>query len=128
MAGFIYDSSKIKAFADLQALCNYAGESEEWGDGLWKEMMQNEDLYREFLYYVKYDALNDNMECCGYTLSDIYAWQMGKYGQARDFGKNTFDCRRVAMVLHAFEMMAKMKKDPDTYRKRFGEGGDMEQI
>lgn len=128
MAGIIYDSTKIKVYENLSALCSYAGESREWCDGLWQELMLDSRLYEEFLYYMKNGMLNDKMNCCGYTLIDLYVQQMDKYNLLHDTGKNTAECRKVDMVLRAFLTMARMKRDPDTYVKRFEEGRGLDQM
>ncbi len=128
MAGIIYDSSKVKAFENLKALCSFAGETQEWCDALWMEMVQDDALYGEFLYYLKHNTLHDGMSCCGYTLIDLFIWQMEHYNLLHDTGKNTEECRKTDMVLRALDMMAKMKKDPETYKKRLEEGRGNDQF
>ncbi|MDO4333707.1 MAG: hypothetical protein Q4C58_13625 [Eubacteriales bacterium] len=128
MAGIIYDSSRIKAYENLKALCKFAGETQEWCDMLWQEIAPDTELYRELLYYMRNNSLADKVNCCGYTLTDLYVWQMDRYNLFHDTGKNTAQCRKVDMVLRAFDTMAQMKKNPETYLKRFEEGRGMDQL
>lgn len=122
MAGVIFDSTKLKVYENLKLLCRFAGESQEWCDALWAEVMMDAELYRELIYYMKNNTLNDRMSCCGYTLIDLFIWQMDHYNLLHDTGKNTDKCLKVDMVLRAFEAMAQMKKDPEEYVRRLEEG------
>lgn len=122
MAGIIYDSSKVRIYENLKALCRFAGEGQEWCDALWLEIMTDEELYGELLYYMKNNTLNDRMSCCGYTLIDLFIWQMERYNLLHDTGKNTEQCRKVDMVLRAFETMAQLKKNPEECMRRLKEG------
>lgn len=128
MAGIIYDSTKVKVYENLKALCSFAGEPQEWCDMLWQEIVPDAELYRELLYYMRNNSLEDKARCCGYTLTDLYVWQMDRYNLLHDTGKNTAACRKVDMVLRAFEAMAQMKKNPEGYRKRFEDGRGMDQL
>lgn len=126
MTGVIYDSSKIKVYENLGALCNLAGESQEWCDALWQELLADPELYGELLYFMQNRAICGRMNCQGYTLTDLFIWQMDRYNLLHDTGKNTVECRKVDMVLRAFWTMAEMKKDPEKFRKRFDEGRGMD--
>lgn len=128
MAGIIYDSTKIKVYENLKTLCRFAGETQEWCDALWMELLGDEELYREFLYYMKHNALDDKMSCCGYTMTDLFIWQMEQYNLLHDTGKNTERCQKVDMVLRAFATMAQMKKNPEEYVRRFEEGRGNDRI
>lgn len=122
MSGIIFDSTKIKVYESLKKLCRYAGESEEWCDSLWMEVMMDEELYGELLYYMKNNTIQDRMKCHGYSLIDLFIWQMEQYNLLHDTGKNTDRCRKVDMVLRAFDSMAQLKKNPEEYVRRLKEG------
>lgn len=128
MAGIIYDSSKVKVYENLRTLCSFAGESQEWCDALWQDIVTDPELYGELLYYMHNDTLSGRMSCCGYTLIDLFVWQMDKYNLLHDTGKNTADCKKVDMVLRAFETMAQMKQNPEEYLRRFGQGRSQDQL
>ena len=122
MASVIFDSTKLKVYESLGVLCRFAGESQDWCDALWGEFLLDGELYEELLYYMKHHTFHDKMNCCGYTLVDLYVWQMEHYNLMHDSGKNTEKCSKVGMVLHAFDFMAQMKKNPEECVRRLKEG------
>ena len=126
MTGVIYDSSRIKVYENLSALCNLAGESQEWCDARWQEIAADKQLYEELLFFMKNHTLKGGAACRGYTLTDLFVRQMDRYNLFHDTGKNTAECQKVDMVLRAFDAMAKLKKDPDVYIRRLEDGRGMD--
>ncbi|MBO4980618.1 MAG: hypothetical protein J6C84_01805 [Lachnospiraceae bacterium] len=128
MNGILYDARRIKAYEGFQALGKYAGKDIGWLEDLWTELVLDEDLIMEFMYYLDHHTLLDRVKCRGYGLTDLYVWQMDRYNLIRDIGKNTEACNKEAMVLNAFRTMLDMQKDPDGYLKRLTAGTGMDQI
>lgn len=128
MSGIIYGTEKIRAYDGLVRLCEYAGCTETWCDGLWSEMLADKELYDEFVYYLEHHMPLDVMKVCGYSLTDLYVWQMERYNLHRDSGKNTEQCNKEAMILQAFRAMADMKKNPDAFIKRMNGGAGMDRL
>lgn len=126
--GIVYDARRIKAYEAMLQLGEYAGKTEKWIQKLWEELVLDSELMKEFLYYLDYHTMLDQMQCRGFSLSDLYVWQMDRYNLIRDIGKNTSGCNKEAMVLNAFHTMANMKKDPETYVKRLTQGRGMDQL
>lgn len=126
--GIIYDARRIHAFEGMFALGEYAGKDKEWVQSLWEDIVQDEELLAEWMYYLDHHTLLDEMKCRGYALTDLYVWQMDRYNLIRDIGKNTVCCNKEAMVLNAFWTMIEMKKNPDDYLKRLTDGRGMDQI
>ena len=122
----VVETTKFKIRGYLGDICEYAGMSEEWTDELWLELLSDEELYNEFIYYLENHTFLDKMKVAGYELSDIYVWQMDKYNLIREIGKNPTTCNKETMVMNAFMCMAQMKRDPDTFIKRIesGRGND----
>ena len=127
MNGIVYDARRIRAFEGILALGEYAGKEESWISRLWEGLVMDEEMMKEFMYYLDHTLL-DQVKCRGYALTDLYVWQMDRYNLIRDVGKNTSCCNKEAMVLNAFQTMLEMKKDPDTYVKRLTEGTGMDQL
>lgn len=127
MSGILYDNRRIKAFEGLQALGEYTGKDSEWIEALWQELVLDAGLMKEFMYYLDNHTLLDEVKCEGYSLTDLYVWQMDRYNLIREVGKNTHMCNKEAMVLGAFKTMADMKKDPARYVKRLTSGEGMDQ-
>ena len=115
-------TSKIKACEFLYELCEYCGYEKEWVDALWIEIVENDDLYRELVYYFENHTFLDELKVKGYSLSDLYVFQMSKYNLIREIGKNPVECNKERMVMNSFRMMIDMIKDPETYVQRIEEG------
>ncbi|MCR4807366.1 MAG: hypothetical protein K5857_06790 [Lachnospiraceae bacterium] len=124
--GILYDARKLRVMDFLEQLCGYAGKDEAFFDLLWKELINDEDLYNEFTYYADNHTFRDELKIRGYSMSDLYVWQMDRYNIVREIGKNPAACNKETLVLNAFLEFANMKKDPDEYVKRIesGKGND----
>ncbi len=121
-SNIIIATSKIKTCEFFYELCDFCGYDREWSDDLWKDIVVDPDMYDEFAYYAANHTLKDSFDICGYSLTDLYVFQMDKYNLIREIGKNTADCNKERMVLNAFRMMIDMKEDPETYVRRLEEG------
>lgn len=126
MSGILYDARKIKAYEAMQELCRLAGETEEWGNGLWAELLTDSELLEEMIYYLEHHSFLGKASVEGYTLIDLFIWQMDIYNLIADSGKNTESCNKETMVLRAFWAMTEMKKDPAHYKKRLSDGFGMD--
>ena len=124
--GILYDARKLKAMEFLSDLCEYAGKDEEFSARLWSELIKDSELYDEFVYYADNHTFRDEMKISGYSMSDLYVWQMDRYNIVRELGKNPAACNKETLVLNAFLEMSNMKKDPATYVSRIesGKGND----
>lgn len=126
MSQIILGTEKIRAYSGLSMLCEYAGKSGEWCSELWLDMLTDYELYEEFLYYLERHCFLDRLKAAGYSLTDLYVWQMGQDNLRRDSGKNTENCNKEEMVLQAFWTMARMRKDPSYYERKLTEGPGMD--
>ena len=124
--GILYDARKLKALEFLTDLCAYAGKDDDFVQVLWNELLADKDLYREFVYYADNHTFLDELKVRGYSMSDLYVWQMDRYNIVREIGKNPTACNKETLVLNAFLEFSNMKKDPDEYVKRIesGKGND----
>lgn len=128
MNGILYDARRIKAYEGMQKLSEYAGKSEEFTAKLWESLLLDKDMMQEWMYYLDHHILLDKVVCEGYSLTDLYVWQMKRYNLMQDTGKNTPDCNKEAMVLDAFSAMFCMKKEPALYKKRLEQGQGMDRL
>lgn len=118
----IIATSKIKACGMFYDLCRRIGYEDTWIDALWGDIISDDDMYAELSYYLQNHTLKDSVKISGYSLTDLYVFQMDKYNLIREIGKNTAECNKERMVMNAFRMMIDMKADPETYVKRLEEG------
>ena len=123
----MYDARRIKAYERLSALGETAGETRQWCEALWEELVFDSELTEELVFYLEHHALMDKVHCEGYGLTDLYIWQMNRYNLIRDSGKNTAACNKDRMVLHAFRDMIERKKEPAAYVKKLTMGKGMDQ-
>lgn len=127
MAGILYDARRIKVYEGLLERGVDAGESAQWCEQLWEELLCDPALYEEFVFYLENHHIRDKIRCEGYGLIDLYIWQMNRYNLIGDSGKNTEACNKERMVLNAFRDMVEMKKNPAIYIKKMTLGKGMDQ-
>lgn len=128
MSGIVYDARSVLAYESMLELGRFAQKSEEFIAGLWEEVVLDEALLKEFVYYVDHHTFLDEAVCRGYTMTDLYVWQMDRYNLIRDIGKNTAACNKEALVLNTFRSMLDMKKNPDAFVEKLTRGTGMDQI
>ena len=128
MANIVLDGSKIKVYGMLQNLCDYCNEKDSWCDELWGYMLQNDELYEEFVYFIVNRSLMGKMNVEGYTLIDLYVKQIDMYNVRNDLGKNPIFCMKEDMVLRSFLMMGRLLEAPETYKKKLADGFGMDQL
>lgn len=126
MAGIVYDARRIKAYEGLMELGNIAGENPEWCERLWEEILFSPDLLDELIFYLEHHYLTENVSCHGYSLIDLYVWQLNRYNIIGDSGKNTDACNKERMVLHAFHDMTNMRQNPEEFVKKLTDGRGMD--
>lgn len=126
MAGIILNTTKLKVYENLKALGGLAEKSEEFIDDLWMNLVLDNELYEEMLYYMQYRTFLDHMRCEGYSLCDLFIWQMNRDNLIHDTGKNSADCNKEAMVLNAFAAMIGLKKNPEAWKRRLTSGEGMD--
>ncbi len=118
----IISTSTIKTCDFFFFLCDYCQFEQEWSDKLWSDIIANDDLYNELVYYFENHTFLDKLSVMNYSLSDLYVFQMSKYNLIREIGKNPESCNKERLVLNSFRMMVDMIADPQTYVSRIEEG------
>lgn len=122
MKGILYDATKVKVCQAFYAICSYAELPGEWTDKLWMDILSERQIYEELVYYIEHHTFLDKLKVCGYSLCDLYVWQMSRYNLIKDTGKNSRTCNKEKMAMQAFRTMADMIKSPEEYRKKLEEG------
>ncbi len=126
MQGILYDASRVKVCQAFYEICAYGELPVEWADELWRDILSQKEMYEELVYYIEHHTFLDKMKVCGYSLSDLYVWQMNRYNLIKDTGKNSRTCNKEKMAMQAFQTMADLLRDPEKYAKRleYGQGTD----
>lgn len=124
----IIDGRKLKVFEYFGQLCDYAEWQQEDRDYLWLQMLTHESLYREFVYYLEHHEMLGELSFHGYTLIDLYVFQMDRYNLIHDIGKNTGNCNKEDLVLRAFHTMARFYEQPAYFDRKLSEGEGMDKF
>lgn len=128
MQGIVYDATKIKVCQAFYDICDYGQLSREWADALWKDILPQKQIYEELVYYIEHHTFMDQLKICGYSLCDLYVWQMSRYNLIKDTGKNSRTCNKEKMAMQAFRSMVDLQSDPEAYRKRLENGQGMDKL
>lgn len=128
MSGIILDARLLLAMEALEKLGEFAGRDKAFTDGLWQELMELPELMKEFMYYVDNHSFADKFNVQGYSMTDLYVFQMSRYKLIHDVGKSESGVNHEFMVLGAFHDMYCMTKEPEEYIKRLSEGPGMDRM
>lgn len=122
MIEIYYNANKMKIFDTLHLLCTSVSLTEKWLDELWDGLLECPELYEEMEFYLKYHMFQDKFKVSGYSLTDLYVYQMDMYNLIGDCGKNPAESNKERLVLKAFRYMIGMMKEPEKYIRRIQEG------
>lgn len=126
MPNIIIDSEKIKVYECVKEICDSFRKSDEWIEDFWIRMLSNKGVYKEFLYYLEKQEFLCEYKIEGYSIVDIFVWEMDHYNLLMDMGKNDVRCNKLEMLLEAFDFMTKMDLDKERYIKRLQNGQGMD--
>lgn len=124
----LYDARKIKVFEALLELCEYTDKSEVWVNDFWKELMECEGIYKEFVYYLDHHDFLNVYKIEGYSIVDMFILELNRYNHLLDTGKNDKMCDKVDLILYAFYHMLEMKKNPQAYIKKLQSDQGMDRL
>lgn len=124
----IYDANKIKVFEATVKICSYTKKPEAWTMEFWGELLLHPQIYEEFVYYLTNNELLGKFAIGGYTILDLFIWQMDRYQLLIDSGKNDMRCSKEDFILNAFYHMCKMGEDLEGYKKKLDSAEGMDKI
>ena len=70
----------------------------------------------------------DKVKVCGYSLCDLYVWQMNRYNLIKDTGKNSRTCNKEKMAMQAFRTMIDLLEQPEEGQKKLDYGQGMDKL
>lgn len=97
------------------ALCEAAGENEEFRDRFWDMLMHSEGVYSEFVHYMLYRQFSCAYRIGQVSVVDIMIWQIDHFKAELDMGKYDMRENGDKMILMAFHTMLLMEQDPAPY-------------
>lgn len=110
MKQIIIANEKLRYYEELSRVCEYVGYSDLFKEQLWADLIKDEGIYQELLYYLEHQDFLARVTIDGLTILDIFVWQMRKYNIRMDRGKNGSDCDKLAMLLETIRTMLDMKQ------------------
>ena len=91
---------------------------ETFFEEFWERLMQRDDIYKEYVYYlVKHDFSNE-VDVEGYHVIDILIWQIDHFKARMDMDNVKHKQNEAVMILTAFDTFLKMAENPEEYTLR----------
>lgn len=115
---FVLDNSNAD-YEWAKALCEYAGENEQYLQEFWSMLKNSEGVMAEYSYYRNYGQFLGKHSVAGMTLIDIMIWQMDHFKSDLDRGLYDMQSNPDKMLLSAFVTMLKMEMNPEPYMNQF---------
>lgn len=110
-----FSNDQHKAYQHLTELCRFTYQDITWQEAFWNRLCSHPSIYDEWVYYTMYHTLQGAYKICGYSLIDVFVWQMNRYNLFRDLGKHDARCNKAYMVLRAFDFFLDMENTPEKH-------------
>lgn len=111
----IKNEEQIKAFQWCMSLCKAAGKNEAFLANFWNRLVNANDFYEEFCYYMLHQDYLCKAKVCGYSIIDVMIWQMDHFKAQLDQDTTATKQNGDNMLLMAFDTLLKMKENPEPY-------------
>ena len=95
-----------------------AGQSQEYGEELWRAISSSGGLLRELAYYHDYGSFLCEYKVAGFTLADVLVWQVDHFKLYMDRPDEMNRYRQHRLLLAAFDTMVRMERDPEPYLEK----------
>ncbi len=105
----------------IKNLCAYAGEDDSFAREFSEKLQQDEEIYKEFVYYMEHGNFACQAKVEGYTVVDVMIWQMDHFKARLDRDNSGTRQNGDRMVLLAFNTLLDMRKEPDQYVRKMSE-------
>lgn len=107
---------QVKEFTENA--CKKNGFSGEFFGEFWERMLQHDDIYKEYVWYLVKKEFVSEADVKGYHVVDVLIWQMDHFKAKLD--ADTYDMKHdeAKMILAAFDTFLKMRENPDEYLER----------
>lgn len=99
----------------VRYLAYHAGKDFEFLKDFWIRLLQDPEIYEEFVYYMEHGEALGKYGACGYTLIDILIFQIDHFRAILDRDFDKIKGNQEEMILMAFDTLLKMRKDPKKY-------------
>lgn len=104
-----------KAYAWAGALCEYAGADEAFLRDFWERLVNDPEIYEEFVYYLEHQDFLCKVKIEGYGLVDLMIFQIDHFRAVMDQDVADMRFNKDKMLLMAFNSLLQMRKDPEPF-------------
>lgn len=118
MAYILYDSGRLKIMDVAMQLAEASRKDETWFSDFWCGLMQFQQVYEEFTYYIEHLEFLCRYSCDGYTMADLYVMALQNFKFLLNNTRNEPCCAQETIALEAFSLMINLKKNPESVLKR----------
>lgn len=117
---------KKELMTQIQELCDRCGQSDAFLEEFANALLADEEICREFVFYMEHGTFACRAKVEGYTIVDIMVWQMDHFKAWLDRDNSQTKQDADQMLLKAFCTFLAMKKAPDPYirKMRYETGTD----
>lgn len=99
----------------IKELCRCSGEDEDFEEQFRTALLEDEEICREFSYYMEHGDFACKANVRGYTVVDVMVWQMDHFKARLDRDNAGTRENPARMVLLAFDTLLKMRREPERY-------------
>ena len=107
---------EVREFTKKACLDN--GFPEGFFEEFWAELLERDDIYKEYVYYLVKKEFPGEVRVEGYQVVDVLVWQMDGFKSRMDRDNYDMKNNEAKMVISAFDTFLKMAKEPEQYVKR----------
>lgn len=107
---------QVKAFTYDACLKNNF--SEVFFQTFWNNLLERDDIYKEYVTYLVKKEFTNEVEIEGYHVIDILIWQMDHFKAKMDMDNSQNKNNEASMIINAFDTFLKMAKNPEEYTHR----------
>lgn len=104
-----------------QKICEENGLDDVFLQGLWQAFLEDDEVYKEYVYYLLYNDFACKVKVDGITITDVLVWQIDHFKAQLDVDTTKTKRQSGSMVLLAFDTFLKMKQDPGKYIRSINE-------
>lgn len=99
----------------IDKLCENAGEDQNFALHFYERLTADEEILQEFIFYLENGDFACRAKVCDYTVVDVMVWQIDHFKAWLDRDTTGTKQNKDKMLLNAFDILLKMKQDPETY-------------
>lgn len=99
-------------------LCENAGEDQSFVRDFYERLTKDEEILQEFVFYMESGNFACRAKVCDYTVVDVMVWQIDHFKAWLDRDTTGTKQNKDKMLLNAFDILMKMKQDPETYVRK----------